>query len=165
LVVALAPEVVAQAGTPVTTLFNVNNTISGAGSIGAFGDLTLNNETLGMINATGANNPLILDGRVNNAGLIEATGIAGLTINGEGIANTASGIIEANTGSLVKLQSGAITGGTLKTSGVIRIANSGSNFFKSAGSRLTSQANCSGMWQIRKARRFWPPAFAFEASD
>ncbi len=48
----------------------------------------------------------------------------------EGIANTASGIIEANTGSLVKLQTGTITGGTLKTigTGVIQIANSGSTF-------------------------------------
>jgi hypothetical protein len=120
-------------GATATTLSNVNNTISGAGTVGASGDLTLNNEKLGIINATGTNNALILDGRVSNAGLIEATGGAGLTINAEGtlgIANTASGIIEANTGSLVELQSGTITGGTLKSSGsgVIRIANSGSSF-------------------------------------
>jgi hypothetical protein len=121
------------------TLNNVNNAISGAGSIGASGDLTLNNEKLGIINATGATNSLTLDGPVSNAGLIEATGAAGLTIdssNAEDIANTASGVIEANTGSLVKLQSGIITGGTLKTSGssVIRIANSGSSFFVFDGS-------------------------------
>jgi hypothetical protein len=117
-------------GTPATTLINVNNTISGAGSIGASGGLTLDNGKLGIINATGANNPLILDGPVSNGGLIEANGVAGLTINAEEIANTASGIIEANTGSLVNLRSGTITGGTLKTSGsgVIRIANSGSAF-------------------------------------
>jgi hypothetical protein len=108
--------------TPATkiTLNNVNNTISGAGTIGASGDLTLNNEKLGIINATDATNSLILDGPVSNAGLIEATGAAGLTVNTvepAGIANTASGVIEANTGSLVKLQSGIVTGGTLKTSG------------------------------------------------
>jgi hypothetical protein len=114
--------------TPATTLFNVNNTVSGAGSIGASGDLTLNNEKLGIINATGTNNALILDGPVNNAGLMEATGAAGLTINAEDISNT--GTIEANTGSVVNLQSGTITGGTLKTSGsgVIRIADAGSSF-------------------------------------
>jgi hypothetical protein len=119
-----------------TTLINVNNTISGAGTIGASGDLTLDNEKLGIIDATGANNALILDGLVNNAGLIEATGVAGLTINREGIANTASGIIEANTGSLVELQTGTITGGTLKTigTGVIQIANSGSTFCAFDGS-------------------------------
>jgi hypothetical protein len=130
-------------GTPATTLSNVNNTISGAGSIGASGDLTLNNEKLGIIDATGANNPLILDGPVSNAGLIEATGAAGLTINAKSIANTASAIIEANTGSLVKLQSGIITGGTLKTSGsgVIRIANSGSSFFAFDGSNEIVHTN------------------------
>jgi hypothetical protein len=130
-------------GTPATTLSNVNNTISGAGSIGASGDLTLDNEKLGIINATGANNALILDGPVKNAGLIEATGAAGLTINAKSVANTASAIIEANTGSLVKLQSGVITGGTLKTSGtgIIRVANSGSSFFAFDGSNEIVHTN------------------------
>jgi len=130
-------------GATATTLSNVNNTISGAGTIGASGDLTLNNEKLGIINATGANNALILDGPVTNAGLLEATGVAGLTINRDGVVNTASATIQANTGSLVTLQTGTITGGTLKTSGsgVIRIVNSGSTFFAFDGSNVSVHTN------------------------
>jgi hypothetical protein len=71
------------------TLNNVNNTISGAGTIGASGDLTLNNEALGIINATGTTNQLILNASVKNAGRMEATGAAGLTIDTT-VVNTAS---------------------------------------------------------------------------
>jgi len=132
-------------GTTKVTLNNVNNTLSGAGTIGASGDLKLNNETLGII-TTGTNNPLILEGPVSNAGLIEATGAAGLTIdagNAEDIANTASGVIEANTGSLVKLEAGIITGGTLKTSGTgaIQITTSGSSFFVFDGTNQVVHTN------------------------
>jgi hypothetical protein len=136
-------------GNLATNLINVNNTISGAGTIGASGDLTFNNQTLGIINATGANNPLILEGlAVHNAGVLEATGAAGLTINGEGVVNTASGIIRANTGSVVKLESGPITGGTLETSGtgVIQIdstflALDGSNEIVPTNTMITVAGN------------------------
>src|ERR1700722_17232711 len=125
------------------TLNNVNNTISGAGTIGASGDLTLNNEKLGIINATGPFNPLILEGPVSNAGLMEATGAGHLTIDAlnEDIANT--GVIAANTGSIVTLEAGIITGGTLKTSGTgaIQITTPGSVFLVLDGSNQIVHSN------------------------
>ena len=129
------------------TLNNVNNTISGAGTIGVSGDLTLNNEKLGIINATGATNSLILDGPVSNAGLMEATGAGHLRIdaenagNAEDIANT--GVIAANTGSIVTLEAGTITGGTLKTSGTgaIQVTTSGSSFVVFDGSNQIVHTN------------------------
>ena len=129
------------------TLNNVNNTISGAGTIGVSGDLTLNNETLGIINATGVTNSLILDGPVSNAGLMEATGAGHLRIdaenagNAEDIANT--GVIAANTGSIVTLEAGTITGGTLKTSGTgaIQVTTSGSSFVVFDGSNQIVHTN------------------------
>jgi hypothetical protein len=134
---------------PKITLNNVHNTISGAGTIGASGALTLNNEALGIINATGVTSPLILEGPVKNAGLMEATGAAGLTINAENggnpeaITNTASGVIEANTGSVVKLEGGIITGGTVKTigTGVIQVTTSGSDFLVLDGSNAIVHTN------------------------
>jgi hypothetical protein len=134
------------AGTKIT-LNNVNNTISGAGTIGVSGDLTLNNETLGIINATDAANSLILDGPVSNAGLMEATGAGHLRIdaenagNAEDIANT--GVIAANTGSIVTLEAGIITGGTLKTSGTgaIQVTTSGSSFVVFDGSNQIVHTN------------------------
>src|SRR3984957_8864111 len=134
-------------GTLATTLNNVNNTISGAGTIGVSGDLTLNNEKLGIINATGAFNPLILEGPLSNAGLMEATGAGHLTIdaenagNAEDIANT--GVIAANTGSIVTLEAGTITGGTLKTSGTgaIQVTTPGSSFLVLDGSNQFVHSN------------------------
>lgn len=135
-------------GTTKVTLNNVNNTISGAGTIGASGDLTLNNETDGIIEAVGSTS-LILDGPVKNAGLIEGAGFSGVTIDAENggdpenIVNTASGVIEANTGSLVKLEAGIVTGGTLKTSGtgLIQIATSGSGFVTFDGTNQIVHTN------------------------
>ena len=78
-----------------TTLTNVNNTISGGGSLG-FGQLTLINQSGGIINATAVNNQLILNtgaSIVTNAGLIEATGGgAGLLIQSTTV-NSANGMI------------------------------------------------------------------------
>ncbi len=78
------------------TLTNVDNTISGAGQIGA-GQLTLINQ--GMIDATGTNS-LIIDTGVNaviNSGTLEATGRGGLIIQSD-VANT--GILWANGGNV-----------------------------------------------------------------
>ena len=107
----------------------------------------MNNEKLGIINATGATNSLILDGPVSNAGLMEATGAGHLTIdaenagNAEDIANT--GVIAANTGSIVTLEAGIITGGTLKTSGTgaIQVTTSGSAFLVFDGSNEIVHTN------------------------
>jgi hypothetical protein len=93
-------------------LNNVNNTIAGAGTIK---NLDLNNEKLGVVNATGAVNPLIIDNAIVNAGLLEATGAAGLQLT-DVVTNSPTGTIEAGDGSLVDLFD-TVNGGTLKTLG------------------------------------------------
>lgn len=63
------------------TLRNLDNTIAGAGNIGN-GNVSLVNAAKGVINATGANNFLIIDSfnLVLNSGLMEATGAAGMKV-------------------------------------------------------------------------------------
>ena len=93
--------------TAAVVLTNVDNTISGAGQIGA-GSLTLVNE--GTIDANGAN-ALVIDTGSNtvvNSGLIEATGAGGLTVNS---ALDNSGSLVANGGDLHLM--GAVTGSGL----------------------------------------------------
>ncbi|MXN77346.1 Ig-like domain repeat protein [Burkholderia sp. 4701] len=82
--------------TPDATLVNVDNTIAGAGQIGA-GQLTLVNE--GTIVASGANALVIDTGThgVVNTGTLEATGSGGLVID-SAVANT--GNLWANNGNL-----------------------------------------------------------------
>ena len=125
------------------TLTNVNNTISGAGTIGqADGLLTLNNS--GTVNANGSSSLIINTANtVINTGLLEGTSSGGLdiqdnvnnfktigaigagalvTIDNQGfggtIVNTAAGVIEAlGNGADVQLNNATILGGVLKTSG------------------------------------------------
>ena len=83
-------------GSPDATLINVDNTIAGAGQIGA-GQLTLVNE--GTIVANGTN-ALVIDTGSNvivNTGTLEATGSGGLVID-SAVAN--AGHLLANNGSL-----------------------------------------------------------------
>jgi Ca2+-binding RTX toxin-like protein len=108
-------------GAPNATLHNVDNTISGAGQIGA-GHMTLVNE--GSINANGSKALVIDTGNntVTNTGSIEASGAGGLVIESD-VVN--SGNIAAND-SHVTLH-GAVSGG-----GSVTIAGSGSIEFGSA---------------------------------
>ena len=105
-----------------TTLTNLNNTISGAGQLGA-GKLTLVNQAAAVIDATGTNALVLNTGSaiVANTGLIEATGAGGLTILGTTVDNQTVGAvvgsISAGTGSVVTLQGATIAGGTLTTAG------------------------------------------------
>jgi hypothetical protein len=102
-----------------STLTNVNDTISGSGQFGA-GQLTLVNQASGVINATGASNALVLNTgaqKVTNAGLIEATGAQGLTIQSTTVDGSSGGVIQANTGSVVDLATATLFGGTLKIAG------------------------------------------------
>jgi hypothetical protein len=83
-------------GSPDATLINVDNTIAGAGQIGA-GQLTLVNE--GTIVASGTN-ALVIDTGSNvvvNTGTLEATGSGGLVID-SAVAN--AGHLLANNGNL-----------------------------------------------------------------
>ena len=101
-----------------STLTNVNNTISGAGQLGD-GQLTLVNQASGIIDANAASNALVIDTgtvAVTNAGLIEATGAGGLNITSTTVNNGTAGVIQA-VGSVVRLTTADIAGGTLKTSG------------------------------------------------
>jgi hypothetical protein len=81
---------------PDVTLTNADNTISGAGQLGA-GRMSLINE--GTIDATGTN-PLVIDtgtNAVQNSGTLEATGTGGLQIHSD-VVN--SGLISANGGNV-----------------------------------------------------------------
>ena len=134
------------------TLTNVDNTISGAGRI--VGDivhgyitLALINEKQGIIDQVG-NNLLTIDpNSLTNAGMIDAAGVGGITIDtgGASVTNTgtmeatgvgglliqnttvnnAGGLIVANGGG-VNLQSTIITGGTLEAAGSTLFADAGS---------------------------------------
>jgi hypothetical protein len=122
------------------TFTNVDNTISGTGSIYV---MQLVNEARGVIDANGTD-PLSITtwtgtpGTVVNTGTLEATGQGGLGIN-DNIKNV-GGVIEAvGIGSVVHLEAGStITGGTFQTAdgGVIQ-AEGGNNSRPSPGASLT----------------------------
>jgi hypothetical protein len=98
-------------------LTNLANVISGAGSFGQ-GTLTLVN--VGVINATGTNNQLILQcgGGVTNTGLISDTGTAGLLILDTTVNSAGGGhLTAAEPGAHIDLEEADLQGGTLQTSG------------------------------------------------
>lgn len=94
------------------TLDNLDNIISGAGTIGD-ADLTLTNEIGGIINATGAKTVTefaTASGNLTNDGLIETTGAAGLTFDND----------FTNNGTLLASGTGALTiSGTVSGTGVV----------------------------------------------
>jgi hypothetical protein len=125
-----ASNVITGNGNFLGALVNVDNTISGAGSItvgnGDFA-MALTNDARGVIDANqGAalyfqlqTNPLV------NAGLMESTSTGGLVIDNSTVTNTGT-ILAAGTGDYVALLANAsVAGGTLATSGggLIAIAN------------------------------------------
>jgi hypothetical protein len=114
------------------TLTNVNNTISGAGQIGA-GQLTLINE--GTIDATGANSLTVDTGAnvITNSGTLEATGSGGLIINSDVVND---GFLWANRGS-VKLE------GNVSGNGSALISGSAYLEFAAASSENTAFASGS----------------------
>ena len=113
------------------TLYNVDNTISGAGNIGVGSQLQLVNETLGVVNATATNQLVLNASRATlNYGLIESNtntvGAGGLFILNTVVDNTVANATNVlNTGKItaagttghVDLQNSNIYGGTLSTSG------------------------------------------------
>jgi len=108
-------------GGSLSELDNVNNTISGAGNVGD-GQMTLVNETAGVVNANQTNGlTLQVSGGVTNTGLLEATNTGGLFVLNTGIDNSQGGnagkITASGTGAHVDLQNSTITGGTLTTTG------------------------------------------------
>jgi hypothetical protein len=95
-------------------LLNVNNTIMGSGQLGGNQLVLVNDAT---INATGVKHALIIQtggGAVTNAGLIEATGAAGLVIVNSVVTNTGTLLSK---GGNVYLQGAYIAGGLLSSTG------------------------------------------------
>ncbi len=97
------------------TLINVNNVISGAGTIGVGGGLIVVNDAL--IDASGTTSLTVAGvyAPLTNNGTIEATGTGGLVLNGT-IDNGATGIISA-AGGTVTLDNVTIEGGVLNATG------------------------------------------------
>ena len=105
------------------TLVNLNNTISGSGSIGV-GQLNLVND--GTISATGTANALLIQTTsfINN-GLLEAVGSAGLIITTS--VNDSGGGTLLSSGGTVQLAGGTIVGGVIKSTngGSIAVTSQG----------------------------------------
>jgi hypothetical protein len=102
--------------TATATLTNVDNTISGAGTIGN-GGMILVNQAKGVIDATGSN-ALVLSatgGTAVNGGELEGAGPGGLILRGMTINNSGGGSLLGV--SRVDLASTTLIGGTLKTIG------------------------------------------------
>jgi hypothetical protein len=119
---------------PSITLTNEDNTISGAGQLGA-AQMTLVND--GMIVATGSH-PLVIDTGANvviSVGTLEATGRGGLIVNSD-VANT--GLIWADDGNVTI--DGAVTG-----SGSAMINGTATLEFRATSSNdVTFAANAAG---------------------
>jgi probable HAF family extracellular repeat protein len=104
-------SVITGAGDPSDELINSGNTISGSGTIE---DLTLENLSGGVIDATGGTLSIDTGHTVTNSGTLEATNGGTLQIY-DGVSN-ADGTIQAEDGgSSVQLFDITITGGTLTT--------------------------------------------------
>lgn len=115
------------------TLTNVNNTISGAGTLAAISGNFVN-DAAGVVDATGIANPLILTTGSNpivNAGILEATGPGGLEIKSS-VENASTSVIAATGAHAVVsiLDNSTVTGGTLKTAsgGAIDVGAAGVTF-------------------------------------
>ena len=113
------------------TLVNLNNTISGAGQIGA-AQLTLINDA--TIDATGANALTINTGHtVVNDGLMEATNTGGLSISGSTTIDSSGGGTLLATGGDIYLSNSTLAGGTLNSgNGYAVVDTSGSTLDGSA---------------------------------
>jgi hypothetical protein len=121
-----------------TTVFtNVDNTISGSGLIGE-GSTTIINESAGVIDADGkAGITLNTAGAVlTNDGLIEATGPGTLTVVNTTINGAGGGSVVAGPGARIYLRGGEIEGGMLRSQGTVTVAN-GYNVLNGISSAVT----------------------------
>jgi hypothetical protein len=116
--------------TAATLLVNVDNTLSGAGSIGA-AKLTLKNAAAGVIDATGAGDLKIATTgeTLVNGGLMEASG-GGLLIIDTTTVNNIGGTILAATGARVEMEDVVVIGGSVASAGTgtVSINVSGGEF-------------------------------------
>ena len=136
-------------------LTNVDNTISGAGQIGA-GQMTLVNE--GTIIATGTNALVIDTGSnvITNSGTLEATGSGGLVINSE-VDN--SGLIWAHGGNVTA--NGAVSGtGTALLDGTATI-----DFGAASSANVTLDAAATGTIVLHDSFDFSGVVSGFNGDD
>ncbi|MEO8925688.1 MAG: hypothetical protein ABI306_00875 [Caulobacteraceae bacterium] len=136
--------------TGATTLTNFDNTLSGAGLLGN-GQLTLDNQTKGVIDATGTTVLNIDTGasRIVNAGTIEATGAGGLAIAGE----------IYNAGETLARNANVTIGGNVSGAGKEIIYGSatlaiGSSFGGGASQAVSFAAGATGTFKIDQAEHF-----------
>jgi hypothetical protein len=125
-------------GAPVVTLVNVNNEIGGAGIIGG-GNMALNNETGGLMEATHAN-PLIIDtgpNTVTNAGTLAALALGSTELFIDSALVNTGHLISFGDGSSV-IAAAPVTGtgsAIIDSNGIVEFAAASSNGTKfSAGS-------------------------------
>jgi VCBS repeat-containing protein len=140
---------------PSVTLTNVDNTISGAGQLGA-GQMTLVND--GTIVATGFH-ALVIDTGANvvtNAGTLEATGSGGLMVNSD-VAN--SGLIWAHGGNITI--NGAVTGpGSAMIDGTATLG-----FGAASSAHITFAADAAGTLTLKDAADFTGTISGFSSND
>ena len=131
-------------GTADTLLHNVDNTISGAGQIGA-GQLTLNNA--GTINATG-NNALVIDTGIHlitNTGTLEATGSGGLIVNSD--LYNIGGLLWAHGGNVIL--NGVVQGGSAALDGTATL-----EFGSTVSADIILSSNATGTIKLDNATGF-----------
>ena len=136
------------------TLTNVDNTISGAGQLGA-GTMILVNES--TIVASGANS-LEIDTGTNtiiNFGTLEATGTGGLVIDSD-VDN--SGVLWANGGNIVA--NGDVSGGTARISGAATL-----ELAAAASMEVTFDFDAAGTVQLDHSVNFTGSISGLNADD
>ena len=122
-------RVFGNANSGTETFTNLNNTISGAGQLGASASIEFINRKGGVVDANGTHS-LVVSPTTNgvittpngggfvNQGLMEATNTGGLVLNGGQFNNFGGTILAAGNGNNVDLQTGAVvSGGLLNTTG------------------------------------------------
>lgn len=142
-------------GTAEATLINADNTISGAGQLGA-GQMTLNNA--GIIIADGANALVIntASHAVTNSGTLEATGSGGLVVD-SALANTGS--LWADGGNLTLL--GNVSGsGSATISGVATL-----EFGAASSANVVFAALGDGMLKLDQSSAYTGSVSGFNAGD
>jgi hypothetical protein len=117
------------------TLLNLNNTISGGGTLGGDGLAIVNDAT---IDANAADSALTIDSTatLSNTGLLESTSTGGLVI--DSIVNDNSGGTLAAAGGDVYLHGGTIEGGTITSAGGAAVIASGGATLNGAGAKLAN---------------------------
>jgi hypothetical protein len=132
-------QVVMTGDAEVDITTNINNTISGAGTVSL-----ANNEKKGVINANSHLTVNASDQTLTNGGTLEATGSGQLTLKGT-INGSSGGLIDAAAASaIVDLDGVTLIGGTLETSGGGAILTTAASTFDG----ITAPVNNEGVLSL-----------------